>query len=230
MMDDRQFDFICCPSKEKPGDPLAKFMSSLAIPDGYTVGQLLPRGEFTLAQGYNLAMSNSKARYKIYLNQTVTILNHRFLQDILALFQAHPNLGLLGVLGAKTLPANGNWRESPDRYGKIVYNGNFIDYQREIANDFEPVLAVDGMIMITQYDLPWRQEMFADFFLDTAQCLEFIKAGYTVGIPQQREPWCSYDNPSDSIFEYYRDREAFVGEYRSLIAAGIRADLDVARE
>jgi hypothetical protein len=214
-MNERQFLLIRGPQHETDANPAGNFVNSLMIPDGYTVDQVMLQGQFSLAQGYNVAMRNSTARYKIYLSQKTAILNPHFLADILALFQTHPRLGMLGVVGAKTLPANGNWREAPDRCGKIVYLGKIIDYHYEITNDYEPVLGVDGMIMITQYDLTWREDLFADFFVDAAQCLEFVKAGYSVGIPRQREPWCSYNDPSDSLFEYYREREVFVSEYQA---------------
>ena len=42
--------------------------------------------------------------------------------------------------------------------------------------------------MATQYDVPWREDLFDGFdFYDVSQSFEFRKAGYTVGVPVQRD-------------------------------------------
>ena len=50
--------------------------------------------------------------------------------------------------------------------------------------------AVDGLLMMTQYDLPWREDLFSDFdFYDVSQAFEFRRAGYEIVVPYQKEPW-----------------------------------------
>jgi len=69
--------------------------------------------------------------------------------------------------------------------------------------------------MITQYDLPWQQEVFAGWhFYDLAQCLEFIHAGYSVVIPRQQQPWCIHNCGVVNVSNGYEDdRKSFVAAY-----------------
>ncbi len=57
--------------------------------------------------------------------------------------------------------------------------------------------AVDGMLMATQYDIPWREDLDLGWnYYDISQSLEFRRNSYDVGIPYQKIPWsmhgCGY--------------------------------------
>ncbi len=216
MPNDHRITIICSAKTNANFPALSKHLNSLIVPPGYIVDQQLISGDSSTTQGYNLGLRNSEAKYKIYLNQHVTIANCNLIRDALCLFQNYPQLGLLGVIGAKRLPANGNWREAPARYGTIAYLGKSLNFH-EVTNDYEPVQAVDGLFMITQFDLIWSENLFSDYFYDAAYCLEFQKAGYQVGIPKQPKPWCAYHHPGDTIFQFYQERDKFIDEYQQLI-------------
>lgn len=218
MTDDHGFAFIYCVKNENECAESCKYVDSLKIPNGYTVSKKFLQGNFSVVRGNNFAMRNSTAKYKIYLHKNIYIINRNFLLDIIELFKKYPVLGMLGVLGAKKLPANGNWWETSERYGKIYIGSELLSFHNEVTKDYESVLVIAGMIMITQYDLPWREDIFKDPYLyDSAQCLEFFNAGYKLGIPRQTEPWCVYNNPNDNLLNFYKDREVFINEYRDLI-------------
>ena len=87
----------------------------------------------------------------------------------------------------------------------------------EVVNDFENVIALDGLIMITQYDLPWREDLFRGWhFYDVSQSLEFIKAGYALGISEQAQPWFDHKcNPN--LIGYEKNRQIFIREYGEFI-------------
>lgn len=217
-MNSNCFSFVCHVRHENSSQAPCEFLNLLHVPAGYSVDKKVLQGNFSMAQGYNFAMRNSTAKYKIYLSEYLEIVNRNFLKDILSLFENHPELGMLGVLGAKKLPLNGNWRESTERYGKLLLAGKSVNYLEVRGVDYEPVQVIDGMIMVTQYDLTWREDLFKDhFFYDSAQCLEFYKAGYAVGIPKQHEAWCFYHNNTDTLVEFYQERELFCREYQAFI-------------
>ncbi len=216
MPNDHRITIICAAKDNVNFPTLSNHLNSLIVPPGYTVDLQLLCGDFSATQGRNLGLRNSDAKYKIYLDPHVTIANPNLIGEALRLFQTYPQLGLLGVIGAKQLPANGNWREAPARYGSIAYLGQPLLFH-EVAGDYEPVQVVDGMMMITQFDLIWSENLFSDYFYDSAYCLEFQKAGYQVGIPKQLTPWCAYHHPGDTIFQFYRERDKFIDEYRQLL-------------
>ncbi len=159
--------------------------------------EILPiRGAVSMAAGYNAAMNQTDAKYKVYLHQDTLILNKRFLFDLLFLFKKHPQLGMFGVIGAKSIPDNGIWWESPRTAGKIIEHRSTYRYLlfEEADYAYQEVQALDGVLMATQYDLPWAEVPFDGWHLyDISQCLQFIEKGYEVGIPHQPQPWVLHE-------------------------------------
>ncbi len=206
MIDFHRFQFIYCANNEQQLQESLCHIGALNVPSEYTVGTEIIRNGNSMAAGYNQAMRRSNAKYKIYLHQDVNIIHRDFLDDILSLFNKYPNLGLLGMLGAKRLPPNGIWWEAEKQYGKVRYFGNSITCNTEVTGDYESVQVIDGMIMISQYDVPWREDLLTGWhFYDSSQSLEFIKAGYTVGVSRQSTPWCAHDSVSSFLpFQIYQ--------------------------
>ncbi|MEH6976621.1 glycosyltransferase family protein, partial [Bacillus pseudomycoides] len=145
-----------------------------------------------------------------------------FIYEIIRLFEVYPKLGMLGVIGSKTLP-KGIWWQSLNLYGTVYHtlagkgNIDLMSYS-SVRNDYEKILAIDGLIMMTQYDLEWREDIFQGWhFYDISQCLEFIKAGYEVGVPKQRGPWCLHDTGITNDSGYEKDRKIFIEKYKDFI-------------
>ena len=76
--------------------------------------------------------------------------------------------------------------------------------------------AIDGLFMATQYDLPWRADLFHGWhFYDISQSREFINAGYKVVIPYQQEPWVIHDCGRKELGEnFYDSMTIFKDNYR----------------
>ncbi|MBE3587321.1 MAG: hypothetical protein IMW93_01975 [Thermoanaerobacteraceae bacterium] len=168
----------------------------------------------SIAAAYNRAMARSSARYKVYLHDDVFILNRRFCRDVLAVFQADPRIGLLGMCGCKKIPASGVWWEGAG-YGR-VYHGDppRALLFRQPEGPYEEVAAVDGLLMVTRHDIPWREDIIDGFhFYDLSQSLEFARRGYRVVVPRQEEPWCYHMSGGKCDREYHRLRQIFLREY-----------------
>ncbi|ANB61420.1 glycosyltransferase [Anoxybacteroides amylolyticum] len=196
-MNDKKIAFICCVNNRALYEESVRYVKSLHVPVGYEIELIAIEGAYSITSGYNQGMRQTDAKYKVYLHQDVFIVNKNFLYDIIALFEKYPKLGLIGVAGAKTIPKNGVWWESTQRFGK-VYDSHTGEMKllsfKDTELDYEPVQAIDGLIMVTQYDIPWRDDLFTGWhFYDLSQCQEFWLAGYEVGIVRQNEPWCIHD-------------------------------------
>ena len=84
------------------------------------------------------------------------------------------------------------------------------------SKTFIPVECIDGLLMATQYDVPWREDLFDGFdFYDVSQSFEFRKAGYTVGVPVQRDAWCIHYHFDVNMTNYEKYRKIFVEHYMS---------------
>ncbi len=74
---------------------------------------------------------------------------------------------------------------------------------------------IDGMLMATQYDLPWREDLFMRWdSYDASQSQEFIRHGYQVVVPAMDHPWCLHDCGNTTCTTTGIRGKKFVQEYR----------------
>ncbi|MCR8856034.1 hypothetical protein CN887_00180 [Bacillus pseudomycoides] len=221
-MNDKKISFISCVNNFEEYNTSLRYIHSLKIPDGYEIETIAIENAASLTSGYNRAMGKSDAKYKVYMHQDAYILNTNFIHDIITLFERYSKLGMIGIAGAKTLP-NGCMFHSSHIYGGMYTTlkgkGSVdLSLDRSVVNDYESVLAVDGVIMITQYNLLWREDLFQGWhFYDVSQSLEFVKAGYEVGVVRQESPWCLHDTGIINWAGYEESREIFVRNYREYV-------------
>ncbi|HHW01018.1 MAG TPA: glycosyltransferase [Clostridiaceae bacterium] len=217
-MNERKICFISCVNDHELYREALYYINHLEVPQGYEIECISIENAKSMAQGYNKAMKLSDAKYKVYLHQDVYIINKFFIKDILNIFENNEKIGMLGVAGAKTVPTNAIWWESGEKCGKVydTHTGqnNLLSFG-EVKSDYETVKAIDGLIMITQYDIPWREDIFDGWhFYDLSQSMEFIRAGYDVAIPNQVNPWIIHDCGIVNVINGYEDyRKLFLEEY-----------------
>lgn len=213
-MNEKKFCFILCVNHERYLQECLLYLQQLQIPQGYETDVLTILDAASMAAGYNAGMRASDAKYKIYLHQDVLIVNREFLSDLLEVF-ADSSIGMVGMIGAPKLPDHAvMW------YGKRVgriYTSNVESSGIGILNSGEScdVEAVDGLLMATQYDVPWREDIFTGWdYYDVSQSFEFRKRGYRVVVPAMLRPWCLHDDGYMNLNAYYDEREKFFAEYR----------------
>lgn len=204
--------FVICVNDQKLYATCFDYISKLIVPTSFKIEFFSIENSTSITQAYNQAIKH-KAKYKIYLHQDVFIHYNHFLIEIIDLFQKNSNLGLLGLIGCKNLPNSAVWWEGKELVGRVVdyrYGvKHYLDYQNKNSKNIEIVQAIDGLLMATQYDIPWREDLFDGFhFYDISQSLEFIKKGYKVGIPIQNDFWVTHFTGeyqlNISLYEKYR--------------------------
>lgn len=213
-LNDRKICFIICSSDALYTEECLYYIHHLRIPEGYEIEVLTVENAVSMAAGYNEGMQASDARYKVYLHQDVFIVNHDFIQDVLDLFQADEQIGMIGMIGVDKLPASGIMWEA-QRCGAIFVpayrHDDVLQFGNETAVEAE---AIDGLMMITQYDIPWREDLFDKWdFYDCSQSQEFIRRGYKVIVPALRKPWCMHDSVLANLSVYDEERMKFLQEY-----------------
>ncbi|KAB3526640.1 glycosyltransferase [Alkaliphilus serpentinus] len=217
-MNKNKFSFITCVTDQDVYQESLYYISQLKIPENLEVECISIDNPKSIAMAYNEAMAASDAKYKVYLHQDVFIINKGFIEDCINLFNSDSNIGMIGMVGAKAIPTSGIWKDSKHKYGKVFKNHS--GFMKEIVyNDIEglynEVDILEGFIMITQYDIPWRNDVFNDlWFYDAAQSIEFKRAGYKAVIPNISIPWCIHDCGAENVdnrFEEYR--KSFINTY-----------------
>lgn len=214
-MDDKKICFIMCTNDELYEKECIRYIQRLTVPEGYSIDIISVKEATSMASGYNEAMKATDAKYKVYLHQDVFIVYQNFLYEILQLFD-NKEIGMIGAVGCPEMPESCvMW--SGERVGAL-YTSNIFDCGQSIIGEvdglYQEVEAIDGLIMITQYDILWREDVFKDWdFYDVSQSHEFIKKGYKVIVPHQEHIWCIHDDGFLNLEKYNRNRLIYKNEY-----------------
>ncbi len=212
---EKKFCFIMCTNDAQYEQECLKYISQIHIPNGYEVDYLSVLEATSMTSGYNEAMEATDAKYKIYLHQDVMIVNKNILYDILQIFE-DDTIGMIGMVGCPELPKCGVQWYTP-RVGRINASNIISTFESDFdipQPPYEEVELIDGMMMITQYDLRWREDLFTGFdFYDSSQSREFKRAGYKVVVPYMEKPWVIHDDGIVNLNNYEQDRKKFVKEY-----------------
>ena len=214
-MNDRKIAVIaqCDPSGVSAIRP---YIDALDIPNGYEVELIEVRPDGNVADTYQRAMERSDAKYKVYLSPGSILLRLNFFEEMLRIFTQDPVIGIIGLIGAKQLSTSGVLAKSAFVQGRLLYADDTVFHGENIESDIEDVMAVSGDLVATQYDIPWRRDLFhTDCFWAEAQCIEFRRKGYRTVLPQQDDPWLLTRKRAYEVDE--ASREVFLDTYSTEI-------------
>lgn len=218
-MNPYKFCFIMCSNNPQYEHECIKYINNLTIPEGYKIEIKVIRDAASITSGYNRGMFSSDAKYKIYLHQDTFIINKDFLNCLLKGFNDEAT-GMIGIIGTPQLdPSCVMWLGN--RVGKLISNCIYHTVKAAIGEITSPteVEAIDGLLMATQYDIPWREDIFKGWdYYDISQSFEFRKAGYKVMVLPADEPWCFHDDGILELSEYYKTRDIFMQEYSDMLS------------
>lgn len=221
-VDNRKIAFIICVNNEIYFEECQYYINRLKVPEGYQVEVLAVREAISMCGAYNYAMQRSDAKYKVYMHQDVFIRDINFLEKIIKMFEADAKVGMLGVVGGVQMPKTGVVYRAWN-IGKVDCREPDLSYYLEgdVGKKEDRVVeAIDGLIMITQYDLSWREDLFRDFdFYDASQAFEMRRHGFQVVVPYQEEPWVIHDSSFAKLTNYNRNREICLREYPEFLYA-----------
>lgn len=219
---EKKICFIICTNDEKQLNECLLYLSQLDVPLGYETEVLTITGAKSMAGGYNEGMKASDARYKIYLHQDTFIVEKNFLKKIIRVFKSDSQIGMLGVVGAIHLSKDGvMWHE--ERCGNF-YRLDELNRQcftgiKPLRNKRQEVEVIDGLLMATCVDIPWREDILAGWdFYDVSQCLEFRRKGYKIVVPAQRSNWVIHTCGVPSFWNYNKYRKIVLNEYPEINA------------
>lgn len=215
---EKRIAFITCVNSEMWYHECQLYIKHLAVPDGMAVEFIPIWDAQSMCQGYNKGMNQTDAKYKVYIHQDTLIVNHDFLKEMLKIF-SEKSVGGFGVIGCRKLPATGIWWDGMRCVGRVLHAceaESVVDsICQEVEEPFVDVEAVDGLMLVTQYDVPWREDLFTGWhFYEIAQCKELQRRGYEIVVPHQDSYWCIHspkEKPLDPSYEKYK--RIFLKEY-----------------
>ncbi len=211
--------FIICYTDEMFLSECCLYIQSLIVPEPYVIDIISIKEAGSMTEGYQYAMTQSDAKYKIYLHQDVFIINPHFLENIIHIFSLNPRIGMIGMVGSVQLPESAIMWENNKRCGAIYANRIIEEcesyFDIPITEEYQEVEAIDGLLMATSVDIPWREDLFQGWdFYDVSQSMEFRKAGYQVVVPFQDKPWCIHDDDIVKLNHYEQWRKVFLENYK----------------
>lgn len=226
-MNEHKFAFIICTNNEIYLQECLYYLNQLIIPEHYEIDILTIHDAACMTVGYNEGMASTDAKYKIYMHQDVFIINRNFLSDIVSIFQSDSSIGMIGMVGYPIVSRSGfMWHEA--RLGAVpLYgvgdayaNSDCNTYHYSLTKDgFDDAALLDGLMMITAYDLPWDDTNLKDWhFYDAFQSMNFLLNGYRVVVPDQKLPWFIHDDGKYlSMWNYNKYRKLFMEKYADYI-------------
>ena len=117
-MDNNKIAIFVHGADEKTFREILKNLRTLEIPANFSVAVSNLQGEEKF-QAYNVAMKKSDAKYKIYLDKNVVILQRNVLPKVIETFQADEKIAAVSLSGAVQLSTHGICLTSAKRVGKV---------------------------------------------------------------------------------------------------------------
>lgn len=227
-MNQNKFAFIICTNNEIFLSECITYINLLEIPSGYETEILSITDAESMTSGYNEGMHSTDAKYKIYLHQDVFIFNRHFLYDILSIFQSDKRIGMIGMVGYPLVSPNGCMWQCGRVLGAYPFYGyhhvyphaDYSSYCYDLSTDgISDVAVIDGLCMITAYDLPWNTtELTGWDFYDAFQSMDFLLHGYRIVVPNQKLPWFLHDDGILlSMWDYNKYRHLFIKKYEKYL-------------
>lgn len=115
-------------------------LQMIEIPENIVAEVISITDADSLASGYNQGMRSSDAEYKIYLKDTIKIINRNFIDDFRQIFQQNEQIGIIGVAGADEVIINGD-----------VFNLNTLKIN-EKNGVYETAYCLNSSLLITSRD------------------------------------------------------------------------------
>lgn len=223
VLDDKKICFIICANNKQYLDECLLYLNLLEVPAGYSTELLIVEDAHSMTSGYNEAMNSSDAKYKIYLHQDSFVINRNMLVELLSLFNANNEIGLVGTIGSERLPSDAvMWHTNRcGNFYRLDEINELIEKKIDMVEDrYREVQAVDGLFMATQYDIPWREDILDGWdFYDVSQCMEFRRKGFKVVVAPQEKAWVLHACGVPSYRNYDKYRRIILKEYKDLIAS-----------
>lgn len=216
-MNEKMVVFIICTNDNTYLNECIYYIEHLNVPQDFMIDIITITDAEYMTGAYNAAMRASDAKYKVYLHQDVFIINRNFIADMLEVF-ADEQVGMIGMLGCDQYPKDARFSSAWNVGNAMACDSlqSFpIPYDTESGQNKE-VVAIDGMLMATQYDIEWNENVQGWHFYDASQSIEFTEKGLKVVVPWQETPWVLHDAGWCSMLQYDKYRHIFCELYQNL--------------
>ena len=211
-MDEKKIAVIIYVQDEDDYKICAESLRELSCPAGYSLEAIPVVKATSRGVAYQAGMEKNNAKYKVYIDSAAWIVSERLLTEMVDIFSQHPEIGILGLSGTEIIPPNAPFWVSPARLGKWSDKDGTEHEFGAFDEPFREVQALDMYFLMTQYDFPWRTDLFNDdLFLCASQSIEFKRQGYKACVVKQEGTWLAY--AKSDVNASLSANEHFLNEY-----------------
>ena len=183
MADSSKIQFIICANDRRELEECTYYIRRLCIPQGMQIEITVIEGASSMASGYNCGMAQSNAQYRIYLHQDTCLIYTGLLDELVSIFQKDATIGMVGVVGAREIPPDVMVHSAWD-IGRVDTNCKPLELNYQSEQGTKKAVfaeAIDGLFMATQYDLPWREDLFKKWdFYNAVDDHEFLEVCFSL--------------------------------------------------
>ena len=194
-------------------------LKNVQWPQGYDVQAFTLDAAKPYAAQVNEILTETDAKYKVYINDEMCVVHPQVIEEMLAIFQDE-SIGMVGILGSQSLPVSGNLMDSPYKRG-TVYVPSEDDFSELRFGDATGEAAdVRGLLpsfFATQRDVPWDEAYEKQYYAVLDHCRAMEDAGVRVVVPLPENIWCACQMKSISFDADEVDRKKFLGKYHAYL-------------
>ncbi|MBD8924410.1 MAG: hypothetical protein EGR89_00060, partial [[Eubacterium] rectale] len=135
------------------------YLNSLIVPNGMDAEYMVVNSNCeSLSDSFQWAMTQSKAKYKVYMSQDTFIIDKYFLEKAINTFENNQDIALLGARGFYKEGQENNMKS----IGRYIYNwndGNIIttmEVQESCSRQLVDVVALEKNFIMTSVDSDWE--------------------------------------------------------------------------
>ena len=225
---EKKFAFFVRKSSEVRFSAALESLQALRLPAGYEAELFtLTAGEPYAAQ-VNKALTLSDAKYKIYLNDDVLLVEPDVLGKLLQIFEDE-SIGMIGCLGSASLPASGNIMESPYACGAayVLSEEGHRDLRlgRGTVGECRTARFLVPSFFATQQDFSWDEHYQRQYYALLAYCRRFEQEGNRIVVPLAKEPWCAYQERTISFDADESERRKFFAAHHAYLTDDVPGEV-----
>ena len=170
------------------------YLNSLIVPNGMDAEYMVVNSNCeSLSDSFQWAMTQSKAKYKVYMSQDTFIIDKYFLEKAINIFENNQDIALLGARGFYKESQENNMKS----VGRYIYNwndGNIIttmEVQESCSRQLVDVVALEKNFIMTSVDSDWEGNN-DNFYV--MKSIKMRHMGYRSVVMIDKEPFILFDN------------------------------------
>lgn len=207
-------------------DLKASFMYAVGFAS-YSVGDTLSSSD-----AYLTLQEKENPDISIIMDDTVLVVNENLLRDIVKIFKSDPSIGIVGIKGAKHLPASGMIDEASDIYGGLYemnHQGEAVEKKYQNPQEgYVYVEAVSSTFVAVRGYIPVWKDMSNRCIGEVLSVAAAIQ-GHKVVVPKDSLYWCLSTVPEltptgtelETIKDKYRFKNILLRQDHPILTIGI---------